>query len=188
MNTASRRSRLLAALVVKPTWRPLARPRGFESHPHLKDDTRAFARVSSFLTVGVGFEPTVTTSATPVFKTGPFNRSGTPPGASVLCARFSWSFYVTVVLQVFPTGSVIDQAAALWRLARWRTRTGLTRFGSGERSVGWRQMDSVTRQGDKAFRHSSASKGIPSLALRSMRGIRTGLKSLRCQAAIGAGV
>ena len=29
--------------------------------------------------VGVGFEPTVTTSATPVFKTGPFGRSGTPP-------------------------------------------------------------------------------------------------------------
>src|SRR5690606_5723337 len=28
---------------------------------------------------GVGFEPTVTTGATPVFETGPFNHSGTPP-------------------------------------------------------------------------------------------------------------
>ena len=31
-------------------------------------------------TVGVGFEPTVTQGATPVFKTGAFNRSATPPG------------------------------------------------------------------------------------------------------------
>jgi hypothetical protein len=30
--------------------------------------------------VGVGFEPTVNTRPTPVFKTGPFSRSGTPPG------------------------------------------------------------------------------------------------------------
>ena len=29
--------------------------------------------------VGVGFEPTVTTSATLVFKTSPFDHSGTPP-------------------------------------------------------------------------------------------------------------
>ena len=27
----------------------------------------------------MGFEPTVTTSATPVFETGPFSRSGTSP-------------------------------------------------------------------------------------------------------------
>lgn len=38
-------------------------------------------------TVGVGFEPTVTTSATPVFKTGPFNRSGTPPHLQIVIHR-----------------------------------------------------------------------------------------------------
>jgi len=37
-------------------------------------------------TVGVGFEPTVSTRPTPVFKTGPFNRSGTPP--ALLRRRF----------------------------------------------------------------------------------------------------
>ena len=34
-----------------------------------------------------GFEPPVTTRATPVFKTGPFNRSGTSPRFSTLSAR-----------------------------------------------------------------------------------------------------
>src|SRR5690606_17214380 len=36
---------------------------------------------------GVGFEPTVTTSATPVFETGPFNHSGTPPRLHSLVQR-----------------------------------------------------------------------------------------------------
>ena len=34
-----------------------------------------------------GFEPPVTAKATPVFKTGPFNRSGTSPRFSTLSAR-----------------------------------------------------------------------------------------------------
>jgi hypothetical protein len=36
--------------------------------------------------VGVGFEPTVRETRTPVFKTGPFDHSGTPPGDRVLVA------------------------------------------------------------------------------------------------------
>ena len=40
--------------------------------------------------MGVGFEPTRTTRALPVFKTGAFGRSATPPGDSP-CLRYPWA-------------------------------------------------------------------------------------------------
>lgn len=36
--------------------------------------------ISINLAEEVGFEPTVPETGTPVFETGPFNHSGTPPG------------------------------------------------------------------------------------------------------------
>ena len=53
---------------------------------HSTDDRKCLQTRGDTLTrknlkaVGAGFEPAVTTRATPVFKTGAFNRSATPPG------------------------------------------------------------------------------------------------------------
>lgn len=52
---------------------------GENTDPENNENAEKNAEISELEAVGVGFEPTMTLSAMPVFKTGPFNHSGTPP-------------------------------------------------------------------------------------------------------------